>query len=194
MLLVASTALLVLAARVLSAPRFDAGLAVQLHAGRAADYDWAVPVTDLGGAPAILMAIVIFGGLFVLLRQLRFAAVLGLAFVLDEGSAQVLKRVIERPRPGHPLVEAAGYSFPSGHATASLAVYGTLVYIAARTLRGPVRIIAVTVGLTVVAAVGFSRVYLRAHYPSDVIGSWLLGLLGIAMAWSLTVPTPEPRH
>lgn len=130
--MVALTALLVLAARVVSAPRFDAGFAVQLHAGGGTGYDWAVPVTDLGGAPAIVAAVVIFGGLLVLRRHLRFAAVLGLAFVLSEGSAQVLKRVIERPRPGHPLVEdvfkrdvVSGFVAPKG-ANAALEQLGAL--------------------------------------------------------------------
>lgn len=80
----------------------------------------------------------------------------------------------ERPDIGLRLVPASSYAFPSGHSMAAAACYGAL----AVTLRrvGRWRAGLVGVSLLCIALVGVSRVYLRVHYPSDVLAGWLLGL------------------
>jgi undecaprenyl-diphosphatase len=86
---------------------------------------------------------------------------------LAEGA---LKFVVGRPRP-----EGAAYGFPSGHATAAAAYAGALLYLSealAPTSRRAVRILAVAM----IVLVGIARVMLRAHWPSDVIGGFALGL------------------
>ncbi len=102
------------------------------------------------------------------------------------GGAMILtnaiKVILERPRPGGGgLVSVASASWPSGHATSSIAFYGALGLLAARRVsagwgrggdlggrRRPV------------AAVGTSRVYLGVHYPSDVVAGWAVGGLWLA--------------
>ena len=82
----------------------------------------------------------------------------------------LLKIAIGRPRPFAPA-----YGFPSGHATAAAAYFGGLIYLAEDlrpTVRRTVRILAVTLMLLV----GIARVMLRAHWPSDVLGGFALGL------------------
>jgi undecaprenyl-diphosphatase len=84
-----------------------------------------------------------------------------------------------RPAPAFrdPWVyDATGYSFPSGHSTGALANFGFLAYLACLTAsRRRTRLaIAGGVGLLILG-IGFSRVYLGAHYPSDVVGGFLLG-------------------
>ncbi|HEU0317351.1 MAG TPA: phosphatase PAP2 family protein [Solirubrobacteraceae bacterium] len=102
------------------------------------------------------------------------------------GGAMILtnaiKVIVERPRPGGGgLVSVASASWPSGHATSSIAFYGALGLLAARWVsRGWGRgAIWVVVGV-LVAAVGTSRVYLGVHYPSDVVAGWLVGGLWLA--------------
>lgn len=91
-----------------------------------------------------------------------------------------LKESFRRLRPGieDPLVQLASYSFPSGHAVASTVFYGmacALVFAHVRS-RGW-RALAATVAVTMVVVVTFSRVYLGAHYPSDVVAGVAVGTI-----------------
>ncbi len=87
----------------------------------------------------------------------------------------VLKDVFERARPD--LFESAyvesSYSFPSGHATMAVGFYGTLTLLVAWRLRGLRRWAVVLAGLVLVLLIGFSRMYLGVHYPTDVLAGFL---------------------
>ena len=90
-----------------------------------------------------------------------------------------LKNTFQRARPDwqDPLAQLASYSFPSGHAVASSVFYGMLCAIVFAHTRSPLwRGVALIVAVAMVAAVCFSRVYLGAHYPSDVIAGSAEGL------------------
>ncbi|GBF75234.1 hypothetical protein PA598K_03624 [Paenibacillus sp. 598K] len=97
-----------------------------------------------------------------------------------------LKAWFGRERPGHEfLVDAAGFSFPSGHAMVSICFYGMLGYLLYRRLRGrwPVSWLFPAAALSLAIAIGVSRVYLGVHYASDVIaglaagGIWLISCI-----------------
>ena len=100
-----------------------------------------------------------------------FASVGGAA-----GVAAVMKRILERPRPsGFLALQEHTFSFPSGHAALSLAFFGILVYFLLRhTQQLSLKICAVMAGIVAVGAIGVSRIYLGAHWPSDVLGSYIL--------------------
>ena len=99
------------------------------------------------------------------------------AFGLVVLSAHLAKDWIDRPRPDDPLVHTVGSSFPSGHAAYATA-YVAMAVIATRVLGGVASRTAVVLGGVIVAAViGGTRVYLRAHYLSDVNGGFALGLV-----------------
>ncbi len=99
---------------------------------------------------------------------------------------ELIKLAAERPRPElwQTIVHASGFSFPSGHAMASAAFYPLVGWILLRRNR-----IAgwVGYGLGAVFAlfVGFGRLYLGVHWPTDVLAGWLLGFTqsGVALAW-----------
>lgn len=88
----------------------------------------------------------------------------------------LVKNIIRRKRPNHlRLIKQGGYSYPSGHAMISIAVYGYLLYqviynIKNRKIKYPL----ILVLLIIIVSIGISRIYLGVHYPSDIIGGYLL--------------------
>ena len=93
----------------------------------------------------------------------------------------VLKAVFERARPelfdsGY---TAPFYSFPSGHATVAVGLYGTLTLILAYRLSGLARWAVATFGVTLVLLIGYSRLYLGVHYPTDVLAGYLAAPLWV---------------
>jgi membrane-associated phospholipid phosphatase len=93
--------------------------------------------------------------------------------LLDNGLKLVFAR--ERPQIALRMVRASGFAFPSGHAMASSAIYAALAHV----LCGPPRSWrrwAIPAAVLLTFVVGWSRVYLHVHYPTDVLGGWLLGL------------------
>jgi len=99
-----------------------------------------------------------------------------------------VKQIVRRPRPepffGYPLPHS--YSFPSGHALFAVACFGMLATLVAPLI--PTRIgraLLWTATILLVAAIGFSRVYLGVHYPSDVLGGYAIGLVWVWLAKKL---------
>ena len=98
----------------------------------------------------------------------------------------LLKNLFERHRPvfDSPLVVLATYSFPSGHAAYSTMLYGLLAaYVAHRVDRWQWRLVSVLMCGAVVVLVTFSRVYLGAHYLTDVLAGICEGLAWLALVW-----------
>lgn len=88
-----------------------------------------------------------------------------------------LKLIFERARPTEQIVYAAGLSFPSGHAFTSTVFYGYVIVLAWRLLRlDAVRIVVTIVLSLLIFLIGLSRIYLRVHWVSDVIGGFTIGL------------------
>ena len=82
----------------------------------------------------------------------------------------LLKNIFQRARPSfeHPLLTLTTYSFPSGHAAAATLLYGVLGAYLVCTCKGWRRALAGCLAVAMVALVGLSRIYLGAHYLSDV--------------------------
>lgn len=141
-------------------------------------------VTDLGSPIAVDVVTVVAAVLALARRWIATAIVIAAARLGELASVTVVKQVAERARPvfGQPLATAGGYSFPSGHAAGSAALYGVLVLLAVPALAGWRRVAVVLAGTVFVLAVAASRVLLGVHYPSDVVAGMALGVAWAAAA------------
>lgn len=90
---------------------------------------------------------------------------------------RVLKHFFERVRPVHThgMAHAEGFSFPSGHSSASMVAYTLLAYLATRLLPRRWHLPLALLAGVVIFTTGWSRVVLQVHYASDVLAGWLLG-------------------
>jgi membrane-associated phospholipid phosphatase len=141
-------------------------------------------VTVLGNLATLVVVVAIAG--VVLWRKRWFADLLLL--VLAAVGAEVitigLKQGFQRERPffADPLATESTFSFPSGHASVSLAVYGTLGYIAARHLESRrAQLLALVSAAVLVLLIGFSRLYLGVHFLSDVVAGYSVALAWVAL-------------
>lgn len=146
---------------------------------------WVVAVTDLGGTDAKLAIGFMATVAFATFRQWRAAVTVALSVAVTEALVAALKHVAERPRPPaqDALTHAAGFSFPSGHAAASTALYALLAWLTSRHVRGAARVAVLLAGGVLVGSIGLSRIYLGAHYPTDVLAGWLVGASLAVLSW-----------
>lgn len=93
-------------------------------------------------------------------------------------SNQLLKRIVERPRPeGFRIVEELGYSFPSGHSMVSMAFYGLFIYFIYKKVKNKyIKWTSIILLALLIILIGLSRIYLGVHYASDVLAGFLLAV------------------
>jgi undecaprenyl-diphosphatase len=137
--------------------------------------DIARVVTDLGSLEVILPLLAIAMGLLVWRRRPFELGALVVGLALTYVGVHLTKAGIDRPRPPQPLDGTSGSAFPSGHA-AYATTHVAMAVVTARLLPGfASRAALVFAAIVAAAVVGVTRVYLRAHYWSDVVGGWALG-------------------
>ena len=96
----------------------------------------------------------------------------------------LLKQLFQRKRPLSPLLKAAkGLSFPSGHAIMAVTFYGLLIYILQHTITTEwLKWFLIILVFVLIVLIGFSRIYLRVHYASDVAAGFIIGLLWLLLS------------
>lgn len=147
--------------------------------------------TDIGGLIGVVVLTLLAVGLLCLARKYR-AVVQLLIGVGGAGLMNVLlKNMFERARPDlwQWLVHESSYSFPSGHAMASSALAMSVVLILWHTRW---RWGAVAAAALYTVYVGLTRLYLGVHYPSDIIGAWIISAAWVVLA-SMVIGTIKPR-
>ena len=163
-----------------AAPAWDASVAATLRGTRGTPLTHAMQAITALGSPVVLDTVFVVALAFLIVRKRVGDA--GFVVLASSGAVlleRVLKQLVNRPRPaGTHLVSAHGPSWPSGHASSSLALYGMLLVLAHR--RGSdgeclgVPLAASAIGTTIIVLIGLSRVYLGVHNPSDVAAGWIL--------------------
>jgi membrane-associated phospholipid phosphatase len=140
--------------------------------------------TSLGSSVFASCIAVVFGLYLIRRRRLYWLA----AFLSSVYGGMLLNRILkylfQRPRPhfDDPLLSLTSYSFPSGHTMTATVLYGVLAaYFFANTQDWRRRVVIVLVASFLILLVGFSRIYLGAHYLSDVLGAMAEGLAWLAL-------------
>jgi membrane-associated phospholipid phosphatase len=159
---------------------------------------WAERMADLASTQTALIVTVIVVGAILLMatHHWRGALALALVYPVTQVTVQLVKVLVERPRPeaNASMEQAGGFSFPSAHSATSVAVYATIAFILIRaSRRGHNRVLVATFAGALVLAVGLSRVLLGAHYPTDVLAGWTFGALVASLCWLAATRVPVPR-
>ena len=135
-------------------------------------------ITFIGDPLVLFISCLILGTWLLRLKQKSEATTLAIAAIGAIGLNILLKHLFSRARPAlwDRVVDVGQYSFPSGHAMVSMVIYGFIGYILAnRYRRQQWWIISVTTLLVI--AIGFSRLYLGVHWPTDIIAGYAAGLV-----------------
>lgn len=122
-------------------------------------------------------------------QRLLIASVVALSTM---GINTIMKYAFERDRPLTEYVAnmvIKSYSFPSGHAAGSTVMFGLLAYLAFQALPQPWGGVTAALLVLLILSIGISRVYLGAHFPSDVVTGWVVGLAGLAIIIFIVRPT-----
>lgn len=132
------------------------------------------------GSPSVIITLSLLAALYAY-RQAHTAVMYAFMCVpLAIGFNTILKNVFRRERP-HTMYVAdmfvRSFSFPSGHAFSATVFYGLLAYLAFTYLPHTLNWLVAAGLIVLVAMIGLSRVYLGAHFPSDVIAGWAFGSL-----------------
>ena len=123
---------------------------------------------------------VITGTILLLILLKKDDKVLLLSSIISIVSTnQIIKHIIRRERPNHlRLIKQGGFSYPSGHAMVSIALYGILIYIVNKNIKNKVlRIILSILLILLIIGIGLSRIYVGVHYPSDILSGYILAIV-----------------
>lgn len=159
-----------------------------------------IAITWIGSAFVLLPASVVVTVNLVKKGRWLEVWLLGLGLIGAMLMTQAAKTVFSRPRPElfDPLVTMpASWSFPSGHATQIVAFALCLVLIVYPSSSPALRRFITLAGILMATGVGFSRIYLQVHYPSDVLAGGMLAILWVAGLYTLLrgfANTSSSRH
>lgn len=133
-------------------------------------------ITNIGDTyETITMTVVIF--LLLIIKKYYYASIyLVLNKVVIAGLNSLIKIFVKRERPEHMhYIYAGGYSFPSGHSASSFALFISILIISLYIFKKlSLKIFISAICILTVLLIGYSRIFLGVHYPSDVLGGYLL--------------------
>jgi undecaprenyl-diphosphatase len=160
--------------------RLDTRVAVDLHRMALRHHPLTVTMRGISAAgttPAWLLILTPFVVWLISRRRLRLAGFVLATAILSSFLNSAVKAGVHRARPHlpNPLATARFSSFPSGHAQAAVVCVGLIGLILLPAASRRARTWLVITGVTIVVAIGFSRLVLGVHYLSDVVGGYLLG-------------------
>ena len=139
-----------------------------------------VGLTELGDVQVVLPVVLVALGWFIAHRLWRTAIYWLAAVGVAEALVKVIKLTLHRHRPGAWYAGVEQFSFPSGHATLSMVIYGFLAFLLAAGAPQRFRVVIGSAAAILIGAIGSSRIYLGAHWMSDVVAGFSFGTAWIA--------------
>ena len=173
--------------------QIDRQVAVWFHQHASPTVTQVARTISFFGSVGWLTAVSIGLALFLVSRRDRLNASL-VALVMLGGSTLnlVLKHFFHRERPvlENPLVTLSSYGFPSGHTMGATLLYGLLALLAWKNARNRAARLACVAGACLwILLIGLTRIYLGAHYLTDVLGALAAGLLWLVVCWTHSKPS-----
>jgi len=146
-------------------------------------------ITYLAQGEIVTVAVIFSLIILILLRKWSYIRSLLIFVIGGELFVWIIKNIIDRPRP--PLTEAlvteTSYSFPSGHSFIAIAFYGLIIFFLFDSFKKKyLKILSLVLGIILVILIGASRIYLGAHWPSDVLASYTSGLAWLTIIITIT--------
>lgn len=137
-------------------------------------------ISHLGSATVLILLCILF---LSVLKDKKIALAISINLILVYLLNVLLKIVVARPRPEVlKLVYETGFSFPSGHAMVATGFYGFLIYISYKKIKNKAIRNTLIVFLSIlVLLIGLSRIYLGAHYATDIIGGFIIGIIYLVL-------------
>ncbi|MGH2949623.1 MAG: phosphatase PAP2 family protein, partial [Solirubrobacteraceae bacterium] len=156
--------------------------------------DVASVVTDLGALPTVAFAALLTAGWAVTRGRWIETAALVCGVPLSSLAVHAAKAAYGRTRPEDMLIEVDGSAYPSGHTVYAVALVACATVLVRAGSGWAVRFAAVTVAIAAVVLVGLTRVYLRVHHFTDVLGGAALGFALWALVGGIALVAGHVRH
>jgi len=174
----------------------DISTELEIHKLDSPTWDFFMTAASFIGSNLFLLPMVGVVMFLAIRRNKRAAAIiLGIDAVVAIGLDNLLKIIFQRDRPTilDKIAVPTGYSFPSGHSMSAMGIWGVvaavIVFLYPQTKRYVIAAI-----VLLIAAIGFSRIYLGAHWPFDVVGGFLGGIPLLVVSVHLLHRNPRREH
>lgn len=139
-------------------------------------------ITNIGGTVCMVILSVLAFAFLAYKKRWRHAFFFSLSMAGALVLELLLKTLAHRQRPENSLVQTSGYAFPSGHATMALVFFSLLIYLFKDDIKKELwKHVFIISSIFLALLIGFSRVYLNAHWLTDVIGGFALGLFWLML-------------
>lgn len=182
--LIPAVILILLVVKAPDVDQFDAFVRMEVHRLASPILTEVMQVISFMGS-RIALAILLLMAVYLLchFHRGRAAVLMVITMAGSSGLSVVLKSIFHRPRPDAFFGAIPNsYSFPSGHALNSLCFYGTIAAIVLMYVRKPLARWGIWLAAAlIIGMIGFSRVYLGVHYPSDVIAGYCAGIVWVQL-------------
>ena len=153
-----------------------------------------IGITELGGVVGLFLILLITVIVLCKKNRVKEATAITLNLIISTFTYVILKNIFQRERPvtGNILIDEVGFSFPSGHTTNNVAFYFLAIYLVCINVKNKkVRNISCVILAIIPILIAFSRIYLRVHYPTDVIAGFCLGIVLVVLFTTFIWPRIE---